>query len=501
LGRVLLLGAGKSSLASLEYLIDLALDRVDEIMIVAGPKTVSLQEALDALAVKASGKLKVYLVDHEDINVEDLGGEFDLCIVSPGISEFSDLVENARKVCDDVISEVEFAFREAPSQLKWIAITGTNGKTTTVSLITHILKRAGKNVVSVGNIGNVCIQELKNFLNKQAIWAEESSREDPIFVVEVSSFQLALCKKFAPSICGILNITPDHISWHKNFENYRDAKLKLFQNLSDMDFAILDCTDPELKKCQQLLCEDKNFVQLNTENFTNDEISFRTKKPHKWGKYSELKIKGEHNKHNSLLAAIVCIAASLSDEEIESGLKSFKALEHRLEKVAVVDGVTFINDSKATNVEASLQALTAYPPGKTILLYGGKDKGTNLSVLAKKSHKVCKEVICYGECGLRFFQEFFKFFTKESPEEELDPKFELPFDEKKYPWEILRMHIVVSPRLYQVESFDDAFALACELAQPGDYVVLSPACASFDEFSCFEERGEHFKELVGTLTK
>ena len=404
LGKVLVLGKGVTGRAVEEYLLAQG-SRVEELDVV-------------------------------DEDTLDTSKAYDLCIASPGISEFSEFYMAAMNVSKEVISEVEFAWRESEKESTWIAITGTNGKTTTTALTTHILNSAGKNAVAVGNIGETCISQVDG--------------TPKIYVAECSSYQLASTRDFAPDACAILNITPDHIKWHQGFENYKDAKFKVFANVSPE--ALVFVEDSLMATMPHSQCKVVSDITSPLRSLVEDVAV-------------SMKIKGEHNIQNAVCAATLCSQFGVSDDEVKSALCTFAPLEHRIEPCGEIDGVKFFNDSKATNVDSTLKALSAFPEGNVILLLGGVDKMSDLAPLVEACRGAVKHAICYGEAKERFMAAM----------------------------DVLAGEGV---QVSECEHLKDAFDVAVMSAKLGDVVLLSPACASFDEFSGFEERGRAFKQMV-----
>ncbi len=509
LGHVLVLGLGVSGKACAIYLSSMITERLESLTVYAGART----DASLAWIADHSEQL-----ESADIifDTESIEGSFDLCIASPGISEFSDFYQDAKAVSAEIISEVEFAWRESMSSSRWVAITGTNGKTTTTSLIAHILKEAGANACAVGNIGDACIEAVgkdvreateREAADQEAIGHEEGEgtkattrREaglcasDRIYVVETSSYQLASIKDFAPDVAVILGITPDHLTWHKTHENYAKAKFKLLSNLAkNSGVAVLDALNDEVRaKVRELkaatgtdaiayipigtakgidhdmraACGSANSAFIDGD--TRLHVAF-SGEDHVLIEADGLKLEGAHNRLNALAAASACVAIGASDDAIGRGLRTFEPLEHRIEPAGSWNGVDFFNDSKATNVDATLVAITAFLPKRPIVLLGGRDKLSPLDDLVGSCTQNAKAVICYGESKDRFLEAF------------------LPFRDKD------------GFAVLEAKGMDDAFDTALGIARHGDVVLLSPACASFDEFTCFEERGDHFKELVAQL--
>lgn len=465
LGRVLILGLGKSGTAAAEYCLDVLGSRVEALAMAAGAPG----EAALAWAEGARERGAVVLFDHETIE-----GTYDLCIASPGISENSPFYRSAAAASAEVISEVEFAWRESDASSKWVAITGTNGKTTTTALTCHLLREAGANAAAVGNIGETCIDAV-------------AAGNTDVYVAETSSYQLASTRLFAPDVAVVLNITPDHLSWHGSLEAYAAAKWKVLANLgASGGVAVLDaCDDAVRAKIRELRARGGvpfRYIPIGgaaglgadmRATCGADAAAFRGAGGQlvvAWDGHvsdlvfvDDLQIKGGHNQQNALAAAACALVLGATDTAVGEGLLTFRPLEHRIEPAGLVDGVACYNDSKATNVDATLVALTAFLPTRPIVLLGGRDKGTDLAPLVAACEENARAVVCFGEARERFLAAF--------------------------------ADSAVSPVL-SAGTMEEALDAAISIAEDGDVVVLSPACASFDEFSCFEERGDVFKRLV-----
>lgn len=463
LGRVLVLGLGKSGKAASTYCARYLGTRVESLTIAAGADNAAAREF--AAGLEAQGATVLF-------ETYEFAERYDLCIASPGISQFSDFYQAAQAVCAEVISEVEFAWREADTGDTWVAISGTNGKTTTTALAAHLLQSAGFEAAAVGNIGDTCLG---------AVAANETS----CYVAEVSSYQLASTKRFAPDAAVLLNITPDHLKWHGSFEEYCAAKQKVYANCEGT--VVLDATNDVVRGYVRTMHANKPdfvYVPMGTadgitgnmqEKCGSENAAYVTDsgmlRVCLYGEtfdlvsVDELQIKGEHNASNALAAAAAALSVGAEVDAVREGLRTFKPLEHRIEPCGSVAGVRCFNDSKATNVDATLKALAAFDPEKPIVLLGGDDKGTDLTELVAQAEKHCKAVVCFGAAHDRFLEEF---------------------------------SASALPHL-SAKHLADALETALGAAQAGDIVVLSPACASFDEFSCFEERGDVFKQLVATL--
>lgn len=480
LGRVLVLGLGKSGLAAAGYLLALLGGRVSHLAIAAGAENERSRKEAERL--REAGADVAFGDDAVAGLAERAGGSFDLCIASPGIPAISGFYESAREASAELISEVEFAWRESDADSIWVAITGTNGKTTTTSLTEHILRQAGLPAFAVGNIGSTCIERV-------------GARDAGIYVVEASSFQLESTRLFAPNVAVVLNITPDHVEWHGTLQAYADAKWKVLANLSHVPgaYAVLGAADDavraKIREIKQVPYDTRGFsyVPVGTADGVEGDMRARCGSEnaafvnadgvltvalagteHELSRRDELLIKGAHNVENALCAATCAVVLGVSDDDVAYGLLTFEPLEHRIEPCGAVRGVECYNDSKATNVDATLKAFSAFPDKRPIVLLGGHDKGTDLAPLVEAARAHAKAVVVFGEARERFLSAFGGAAPASA---------ELP---------------AVIP----ADHMQDALDAALSVAEQGDIVVLSPACSSFDEFTCYEERGDVFKKLV-----
>ncbi|HWZ44074.1 MAG TPA: UDP-N-acetylmuramoyl-L-alanine--D-glutamate ligase [Candidatus Saccharimonadales bacterium] len=383
----------------------------------------------------------------------------DLIVVSPGVPSSQPQLEQARLRGIPVIGEVELAFRFL--QGKAVAITGSNGKTTTTTLTGEILaqneKKTGKKTLVGGNIGTPVIS------------LAGQSTPDGLMVLEISSFQLETIEQFRPWIATILNITPDHLDRHGTFQAYVDAKARIFENQQPSDFALLNADDATcvgLKgriKAVPYWFSRKQPVENGA--FVKDgEIVFRSA-----GRetvvmpVSDIRLKGAHNLENVLAAVCMGMIAECGPQQVRQAVAEFQGVEHRLEPVATLRGVEFYNDSKATNVDATIKALESFP-GNIHLILGGKDKGGDYSVLGPLLRERAKSVYLIGAAS-----------------------------------EKIGAQIKGSTAITYSGTLERAVRQAFEAAAPGDVVLLAPACASFDQFNSYEHRGLVFKELVAAL--
>jgi UDP-N-acetylmuramoylalanine--D-glutamate ligase len=444
--RVLVVGLGKSGVASALFL-----------KAKGAHVTVSDAKSEDQL----SESIPV-LLDH-GIAVETGGhGERtfhgqDLIVVSPGVPVDAPPLVQARALGETVIGEIELAAQFFPGVI--VAITGSNGKTTTTTLAGEIIAASGFPTIVGGNIGT------------PAISLVEGATADTIAVLEVSSFQLETIQTFRPKVAAVLNVTPDHLDRHRTFAAYVDAKARIFENQQESDFAVLNADDPT---CAELSGRTRARVfwfsrkkEVNQGAYMRDGgIVFRdTKAQTEIMPISEIPLKGTHNLENVLAAICVGAVMGCKPESMRQGVRDFKAVEHRLEYVATIRGVEYYNDSKATNVDATIKALESFPANIHIIL-GGKDKGSDYSVLKDLLKQRAKRVYTIGAAA-----------------------------------EKIESQIKDSAEIVHAETLDAAVKRIASTAAAGDIVLLAPACASFDQFQNYEERGRVFKQLVQALAE
>lgn len=386
-------------------------------------------------------------------------GDPDLVILSPGVPMEIPLILDAKKKCVEVIGETELAYRLKKGRL--VAITGTNGKTTTTALTGEIFKKEKPRTHVVGNIGVPMISKVLD------------SDEEDCFIAEVSSFQLESIESFKPDIAAILNLTPDHLNRHKTMENYIRCKMNIFSNQGSSEIAVINYDDRILKDITQDLPSQKlYFSRLETLDegvfIKTGKITVRVKgEDYEVVDQKDLRILGEHNVENALAATAIAWSAGISLESIRGGLKCFKGVEHRMEVCGNINGITFINDSKGTNPEASIKAVEALK-APTILLAGGMDKGADFQGLIDRLPGKVKCLVLYGETA---------------------PIIEKTARDKGF------------KNTVRVKNLEDATKYAFTQGDTGDVILLSPACASWDMYSSYEKRGEHFKEILENLRR
>ncbi len=386
---------------------------------------------------------------------EDALGGAGWLALSPGVPPTHPTVVAARRRSLPVLSELEIAWRiaegESTGRNRWVAVTGTNGKSTTTAWIAEILRRASRPVALAGNIG----APLSGFL------ADRAPRD---FVCEVSSFQLETVERFRPDVAVLTNVTPDHLDRYASFEDYAAAKERIFANQREGDFAVVNADDPVARRAKtrarrvpfSRLGRARGGTWCEEGRLVSDVRSRREVLP-----AARISLPGAHNLENALaaLAAAECLAAPPA--AIEKGLTEFRGLPHRTELVAESGGVRWVNDSKGTNVDATVKSLEGRAPASVLLILGGRDKHGDFERLASPVARAARVVLTIGEAAGKIE----KAVSRGVPVENCG-------------------------------TMEKAVARAAELARPGETVLLSPACASFDQYTNFEERGEHFAELA-----
>ncbi len=441
--RVLVVGLGKSGVASALFL-----QQRGAKISVSDAK--SEDQLRDEIPLLLDHGISVETGQHGERTFRDQ----DLIIVSPGVPFDVPQLVYARERGIPVIGEVELAARFLKGHM--VAITGSNGKTTTTTLAGAIISAGGRKALVGGNIGTPAISFVAG------------ATDDTWIVLEISSFQLETIETFHPHIAVVLNVTPDHLDRHHTFANYAGAKARIFENQTADDFAVLNAdSEPCVAMAAKSKAQVRWFSRLKEvahgtfvsggKIVWTDNDGVREVMP-----VSEIGLKGAHNVENVLAGVCIGMLAGIGPAQIRRAVADFKAVEHRLEYVATIGGVEYYNDSKATNVDATIKALESFPGGIHLIL-GGKDKGSDYSVLNGLLKERVKRVYTIGAAAAKIESQ-------------------------------LRSAEIVS-----VETLDAAVRRASEAATPGEIVLLAPACASFDQFDSYEHRGQVFKDLVRQL--
>ena len=443
--RVLVVGLGKSGVASALFLKQRG-----------AQVTVSDTKTIDDLSSQIPTLLDQGIAVETGGHGERTFHEQDLIVVSPGVPVDAPPLVQARALGNAVIGEIELAAQFLPRTI--VGITGSNGKTTTTSLTGEILAASGFSTLVGGNIGT------------PAISLVERATPDSVVVLEISSFQLETIEKFRPRVAVILNVTPDHLDRHKTFEIYADAKARIFENQRSDDFAVLNADDPT---CVTMASRTKAQVfwfsrqkEVTQGAWAHEgNILFRNGlRQSEIMQVAEIPLKGAHNLENVLAAVSAASLLGCPPEKIRQAVHNFKAVEHRLEFVANIRGVDYYNDSKATNVDATIKALESFPANIHLIL-GGKDKGSDYTVLNDLLRQRVKRVYTIGAAAAKIESQ------------------------------------LKGPEIVHAETLENALRKAHALAEPGDVVLLAPACASFDQFKSYEHRGHVFKDTVLKLAQ
>lgn len=401
-------------------------------------------------------------IEFETGNHSERVYEADTIIKSPGIPPDSAVIENAVKRGIKIYSEIEAAFYFCKAPV--IAVTGTNGKTTTTVLTGEIFKNAGKKTFVCGNVGTAFSE------------IAESADKDSIVVLEVSSFQLNDIETFRPKVSIMLNVTPDHLDWHENFENYINAKFNIMKNQKAGDTAVINYDDRALREKAERMKKDAAFFSIR-ENLKKKGVTkggyadkgsiiyFDDKAgtEEEVMQIKDINIRGSHNLYNSLAAIITARAFEIRNEIIRQTLKEFKGVEHRIEFVREIEGVGFYNDSKATNVDSLTVALESFE-GNIILILGGREKDNDYGKVEELISRKVNMILAIGESKDKIENHFSK-----------------------------------KVKVIKTGSMKEAVEKAFQNSGRGDTVLLSPACKSFDMYNNFEERGKDFKSEVNRL--
>ncbi len=441
--KVLVVGLARSGMAAIRVLKKLGAE-------------VTLSESKKKEDIKEIGFLNENNVEIVGQDMSVFERDFDFVVKNPGVPYRSPMMQKLQERNIPVITEIELAYQVAKPQ-HYIAITGTNGKTTTSTLTYEILRRAFPGKAHLcGNIGiPLCEIVMENGL------MEEGGH---YIALEISNFQLVNIDKFRPEVATIINLTPDHIDFMGSLNNYYKSKTEVYRNMAGNDVFLLNADDPVVKEYT-----DRYPVKCAKESFSTDSQSadciakdgYLEIKGEKIIPLNAIKIVGKHNLQNVMIAVSAAKAIGISNDIILDAVSSFKGVEHRIEFVREIDGVKYYNDSKGTNTDATITALKAFDRG-VILLVGGFEKGLPMDEM--KKHLGCvKKIIGFGACGARL------------------------------------VHDLVGEDGIVVTTLDEAVAEANKIAESGDTVLLSPTTSSFDQYTCFEERGDHFKKIINAL--
>lgn len=471
--KVIVFGLARSGVGAANLLASLGA----EVTVTDKKSQGELRDFVDTLAPS----VRLSLGGHPD---EILRGA-DLIVISPGVPLDILPLKRAKYAGITIIGELELAYRIIKQNAEFLAVTGTNGKSTTTTLLGLMMRKAGFKTIVGGNIGNALTEEILKEVKSQKskaggkIHAARCTLHADFIVAEISSFQLESIESFRPKGAVILNITPDHLDRYHSMDEYRDAKARVFLNQQKEDFLVLNADDPETMKVESLKLKVKserpkifyfsrkkpvegvyfkdgiiysNFINFQLSTFNSQLI-----------RADEIRIKGVHNLENAMAASAMALLAKCPPEAVINTLKEFPGLEHRLEFVRRLEGVDYINDSKGTNVGAVIKSLESFS-GNVILIAGGRDKAGDFSVLTPLVKERVKALVLIGEAS----QKISKALGDAT--------------ETRFAGDLM-----------------EAVALSRKSAEQGDVVLLSPACASFDMFRDFEDRGEQFKKIVRSL--
>ncbi len=443
--KVVVLGMGRSGIAVAKLLYTLGA----KVCLSDSKGESELKEELKQLRNK---KIEIETGGHTEAILKNT----DLIVLSPGIPKDISLLKIASQKNIPIFGEVEIAYQLLKVPI--IAITGTNGKTTTTTLIGEILKNSKYKVTVAGNIGT----PLSNFVKSIKI-------KNSLIVAEISSFQLETIDTFKPWISIILNLTPDHLDRYANFEDYIKAKKRIFENQQEKDFLILNADDPLVtkmakeSKCQVIFFSQRKELKKGVFVKGNEIISVLDNVPSFRCPLSSIKIPGQHNLENVLASITVGLLCGVDFKVLIGTISEFSGVEHRLELFGEINGVKFINDSKATNVSSTLRALESFNDS-IILIAGGRDKGSPYSPLRNLVQEKVKALVLLGEAGSK-----------------------------------IKDGLGIYTKVYMVKNLKEAVQTSVSLSKKGDIVLLSPACSSYDMFKNYEERGREFKKLVKQL--
>ena len=445
--KILLVGLAKTGISTIKHL-----DRLGAKIIVNDIKEESkLKEILKEL--KSIDNVE-YILGYHPENVDDI----DMAVVSPGVPLDLPFILKLKEEKIEIIGEVELAYRLSKNP-KFIGITGTNGKTTTTSLVGEIFKTANKDTYFVGNIGNPVIDTV------------DKADKNSVLVTELSSFQLESIVKFKPHVSAILNITQDHLNRHHTMENYIIAKSKVFMNQDKDDYTVLNYDDLEVRnlanKCNSkvIYFSRKEKIEGGIYLDENNNIIIDIDEKIEFLNKDELSLPGGHNLENCMAAIAICYVSDIDLDVLKKVLTTFNAVEHRLEFVRNLNNIMFVNDSKGTNPDSTIKAVQSYK-NPIILIAGGMDKGSSFDELLEIAKENVRTLVLLGETA---------------------SKIEISAKNKGF------------NDIHRVKDMKEAVKTSYELAQSGDVVLLSPACASWDMYKSFEVRGKDFKDNVNNL--
>ncbi len=445
--RVLVIGLGRSGAAAAEILKR----RQAQVSVCDRKAADELNADLERL--KSAG-IQVYAGEYPLVSRE----KYDLLVASPGISLDIQPFQQADKEGIPIIGELELAYQLKNDKTQIFAISGTNGKTTTTALLQQIFARDGRRSFCAGNIG-IALTTLVDEV------------EDAVIAVEVSSFQLETIVDFRPWVCGLLNITPDHLDRHKSMAAYIKAKERIFSQQTEDDFAVLNYEDRTIReiaaRCPSRIFYFSSEQILQEGAYIEDNylVIAADDKKQRICSLDRIQLRGRHNLENILCAAMMAYLGGVRAQSIADTLAEFKGVRHRMEEVGVKDGILYINDSKATNPESAIKALESFD-NHIILIAGGRNKGSDFGQLASLIKKKVKDLVLLGEA------------KNEIKQAVMDMNYK---------------------NIHEVEGFEEAVVAAQKLAQAGDVVLLSPACASWDMFPSYEHRGDLFCQVVKSI--
>ncbi len=441
--KVLVIGLARSGLAAIKVLHRLGAE-------------ITLSETKTRDQLPEAEELEALGVTIRDQSMPVFEEKYDLAVKNPGVPYRAPTIMKLKENGVPVITEIELAYRVSKPQ-HFLAITGSNGKTTTSTLLYEILHKAfGEKAHLCGNIGIALCEMVMDY--------NLFENEGHYFALEVSNFQLVDIDKFRPEVATIINLSPDHIDFMGGLDNYYKSKTEIYRNMRDGDEFILNTDDKTLLEYVSrypVKCPVNSFSldRDDTDSFIRDGFIYI--RGEKVMPLSAINLVGKHNIQNVMVAVAAAKAVGISNDIITQAVSEFKGVEHRIEFVREINGVRYYNDSKGTNTDATVTAVKSFDRG-VILLVGGFEKGLPMDELRANLGSV-KQVIGYGACGARLISEL-------APDDGI-----------------------------LVNTLNEAVSRAYEIAQSGDTVLLSPTTSSFDQYSCFEERGDHFKELVNAL--